>query len=268
MYRQARRSVYELFAAGRGGRVGYWTDWFITALIALNVLAVVLGTVDRIARLGGAFLFWFEVVSVAIFTVEYVGRVWAAAEDETYDHPIVGRVRFASRPLIVVDLLAILPFYLVAVGVGVDLRFLRALRLVRFLRILKLARYSDALRRFTLVFRRKKEQLLLAAFLNVLLLVLASSAMYYAEHPSQPEAFPSIPATFYWGIITLTTVGYGDVTPVTTAGRLLASVISALGIGLFALPASILASGFMQQTDGEERSPAYCPHCGERLDRD
>ena len=271
-YRAARLWTWNLFTPSRGDRLGYWTDWFIMALIAANVTAVILETVDALAAAFGPQFFYFEVFSVAVFTVEYVGRVWAAVEHDEYRGLITGRLRFASRPLLIVDFLAILPFYLTAAGVGIDLRFLRALRLIRLFRLLKLARYSEAIRSFAAVFERKKERLLLAVFANGLLLVLASSTIYYIEHPHQPEAFSSIPASFYWGFITLTTVGYGDVTPVTPLGRALTGIIALLGIGLFALPASILASGFMEEreedaeTEDADEEWEYCPHCGERLE--
>lgn len=263
-YAIARRRMYELFAPGLGGQLGHYTDWFIMALIAANVTAVILETVDALSVSFGPFFYWFELVSVTIFTIEYVGRVWAAVDSPAYNGVITGRLTFASRPLLIIDLLAIFPFYLTAVGVGFDLRFLRALRLVRLFRLLKLARYSTAMQSFAVVLEEKKEKLVLAFFANGLLLVLASSVMYYVEHPAQPKAFSSIPQSFWWGVATLTTVGYGDVHPVTPLGQFVGALVAMLGIGLFALPASILASGFIEQA-GDNDEKAYCPHCGEKL---
>lgn len=266
-YTRVRMWTYRLFAPKKGGKVGIWADWFIIGLIAINVIAVMLETVDWIHEAYGAELYWFEVISVAVFTVEYVGRVWSAVDDPEYTGLITGRVKFASRPLLLVDLIAILPFYLMLAGVQMDLRFLRVIRLVRLIRMLKLARYSSAMRGFGTVFRDKKEELVLAFFANVMLLILTASLMYLVEHDAQPDVFTSIPATFYWAFITLTTVGYGDVTPITPVGQFLTGFIALLGIGLFALPASILASGFLEQSDREETEAEwdYCPHCGERL---
>lgn len=266
-YRDVRRWTYELFAPTLGGDLGRRVDLVIMALIVVNVTAVILETVDWIAAAGGAFFWYFEVVSVVIFTIEYLGRIWSAIEDGTYVGPVTGRLKFASKPLLVVDLLAILPFYLALTGLQIDLRFLRALRLLRLFRLLKLVRYSTALKTFVTVFRDKKEMLVMGVVTNGLLLTLASSAMYYVEHPHQPEVFSSIPAAFYWGFITLTTVGYGDVTPVTPLGRLFTGVIAMLGVGLFALPASILASGFIKQAADDCTEGEYCPHCGERIDK-
>jgi voltage-gated potassium channel len=241
------------------------------SLIAANVVAVVLSTVDPIRAAHGALFVAFEAFSVAVFTVEYAARVWSVVEADGYDAAVTGRLRFVARPLPLVDLLAILPFYLATAGLSIDLRVLRALRLVRLFRLLKLARYSAAVASLGRVFRREREELLLAVFANSLLLVLASSVMYFVEHPHQPEAFPSIPATFYWGMVTLSTVGYGDVAPITPLGRTVAGIIAFLGVGMFALPASILASGFIEeaQTGGDENEPDggwdYCPHCGEPI---
>lgn len=264
-YRTLRRQAFELFEPGLGGRVGHYVDWFIMALIAANVAAVILETVDALAASYGSFFHSFELFSVAVFTIEYAGRVWSAVDNPDFEGPITGRLEFASRPLLIVDLLAILPFYLVVGGFQADLRFLRALRLIRLFRLLKLARYSKAMQSFSVVIHEKKEKLVLAFSSNILLLVLASSVMYYIENPHQPEAFSSIPRAFWWGVATLTTVGYGDVHPITPLGQFVGAIVAMLGIGLFALPASILASGFIEQADDGETDGQYCPHCGEKL---
>lgn len=261
-----RYQTYNIFTPSRGGTVGHYVDWGIMLLIIASVTAVILETVDPIANQAGAFFWWFEVVSATVFTIEYVGRVWSAVESGTYESPVFGRLKFAAQPLLIVDLLAILPFYMALIGIGADLRFLRALRLVRLLRLLKLARYSTALQAFARVVYNKREELTLAFGANIMLLVLGASLMYFIEHPAQPEAFSSIPASFWWGIATQTTVGYGDVTPVTPLGRMFAGIFALVGIGLFALPAAILASGFMEAIDEEDSERNYCPHCGEKMD--
>lgn len=265
MYATSRKRTFGLLTANRGGPLGVAIDWFIMGLITVNVTAVMVQTVDPIGEAYSGFFRWFEAFSVTIFTIEYFGRVWSAIENPDYREPVSGRIRFAGRPLLLIDLVAILPFYLTGLGIASDLRFVRALRLVRLLRIIKLARYSESLQAFGTVLREKKPDLVIALFVNLLLLVVASSIMYHIEHDAQPEAFPSIPQTMWWGIATLTTVGYGDITPVTPLGQLLGAVTAVLGIGLFALPASILASGFIEATGGIEHE---CPHCGETFDSD
>lgn len=245
----------------RGGTV---VNWFIMCLIVVNVLAVMVETVDSIQATYATQLYVLEAVSVALFTVEYAARIWSAVEaGEPYDRPIVGRIRFATRPLLLFDLVAILPFYFTLLGGPTDLRFLRALRLIRFLRLFRLVRYSESMQAFGRAFRLKRGQLAVALTGNVILLIVASSLMYFAEHGAQPEAFPSIPGTMWWGIVTLTTVGYGDVTPVTPLGQVIGSAVAILGIGLFALPASIMASGFIE---GSSYETGFCPDCGHEVD--
>lgn len=270
-YPSTRALVDAVFTARRGGRVGYFVDWIIILLIAANVAAVALETVDPLYDQYGAFFSVFEAVSVVIFSVEYVCRIWACTARAEFDNPITDRLRFASRPMLIVDLLAILPFFLGAL-LPADLRFLRALRLFRFFRLFKMARYSESMTAFNRVFQKKKEDLVISFTATMILLLVASSTMYFVEHPAQPDEFSSIPRSLWWGVITLTTVGYGDVTPVTPLGRLIGGFIAVLGIGLFALPASILASGFIEAARDDEAArdettstPEYCPHCGERI---
>jgi len=244
--------VYELFEPRLGGRAGRLVDWTILLLIAVNVTAVMLETVDPIFERFAEAFHWLEVVSVIIFTVEYVARIWSAVEAAECSAPVRGRVRFALKFLVLIDLLAILPFYLAALGIGLDLRFLRALRLVRLFRMLKLARYSDAMERFIEVLNERREKLVITFAANLVLLMVASSAMYLVESPAQPDAFPSIPETMWWGVITLTTVGYGDVVPVTALGQLVGAVVAIRGIGMFALPAALIATGFAAATGVED----------------
>lgn len=184
----------------------------------------------------------FEIVSVAVFTVEYFGRLWTAPLDPDYrDGAVGGRLRYAARPLLVIDLLAIVPFYLTALGVALDLRFLRALRLIR---VFRLTRYSKGAEAFMRVLKERQDKLVIAMSANFVVLLVASSIMYYIEHPAQPDVFSSIPATLWWGVVTLTTVGYGDVVPVTALGQLVGAVVAVLGIGMFAIPAALIATGF------------------------
>ena len=264
-YDRVKWRVDALFTPQGGGPLGYAVDWFIMVLIAANVVAVALETVDPLYAEYELFFYWFEVVSVAIFTVEYVGRLWSCTVRDGLAHPVLGRVQFAKRPMLVIDLLAILPFFLGPL-LPADLRFLRALRLFRFFRLFKFARYSDSMLAFTHVYHRKKADLIVAFTVTLILLVVTSSLMYFIETTAQPDAFSSIPQTLWWGVVTLTTVGYGDVTPVTPLGRLLGGIVAMLGIGLFGLPASILASGFIEERIERDSSGSYCPHCGERLE--
>lgn len=262
----ARKRTFDIFDAQAGGQLGRYVDWFIMVLIAANVAAVMIQTVDSIGTQYRAFFHWFEIVSVAIFSVEYLARIWSCTSTPEYSGVITGRLRFATRPMLIIDLLAIVPFFLGAFLV--DLRFLRALRLLRFFRLLKIARYSESIQSLNRVLITKREDLVIAFSANMVLLLIASSIMYYIESDAQPDAFGSIPETLWWGVATLTTVGYGDVHPVTPLGKAVGAIVAVLGIGLFALPASMLASGFIEEAgraSTECGCPDYCPNCGEEL---
>ncbi|HOX51564.1 MAG TPA: ion transporter, partial [Fibrobacteria bacterium] len=208
---------------------------------------------------------WLEIVSVTIFTMEYVARLWSCTADPRYASSWKGRLNYATTFLSVVDLLAILPFYLGTWFSG-DLRVLWTLRLLRLLRVLKLGRYSSALALMGRVLRLKSSDLLATIFALFVLIVLAASLMYHAEFQAQPDKFSSIPASMWWAVATLTTVGYGDIYPITWLGKLAASVIAILGIGLFALPAGILADGFSELRRLEQSGTKRCPHCGESIE--
>ena len=237
-------------------------DPFIMALISLNVLAVVLETVKYLNASYGWLFHAFDVFSVAVFTVEYILRAWSCTEDPRFRAPVSGRLRYLITPMAIIDLLAILPFYLPFVIP--DLRFIRALRLFRLFRILKLARYSDALKTFAEVLNLKKEELGVTLFATLIMLTVASSMVYEAENEVQPEAFANIPDAMWWGVVTLTTVGYGDIYPKTALGKFIGSFVVIAGVGLFALPAGILASGFnevLQRRKEKKRKKMVCPHC-------
>jgi voltage-gated potassium channel len=240
-------------------------DIFITILISLNIIAVIFETVKSLASEYMAFFMVFEVFSVSVFSLEYLLRLWACTHESPSKHPIKTRFRFALRPLSLVDLIAILPFYLPMI-IPLDLRFVRVLRLLRLLRLFKLGRYSDSLKALGNVFKEKKEELLITGFALTITLIFASSLMYFVENAVQPQAFSSIPAAMWWGIATLTTVGYGDIYPVTALGKLMGAVIAILGVGMFALPAGILSSGFAQEIQKSRNKDRFCKHCGNRLE--
>ncbi len=235
---------------------------FILGLIVLNVSAMILESVHAVYIASPLFFYWFEIVSVAIFTTEYILRVWSCTAASQYRGSVIGRLKFVVTPLALVDLFAILPFYLPFVGI--NLLFIRAVRLFRFFRVAKLARYSAALRTFGRVLAEKREELTVALLLLGMTLIFSSVLMYFAEGEAQPQYFSSIPAAMWWAVMTLTTVGYGDIRPITTFGKIVASVIAVLGIGVFALPTAILGSGFLAQLEQRHRG-RKCPHCGKDL---
>lgn len=205
---------------------------------------------------------------MSVFTIEYILRLWTCTADDRFRSPIKGRIRFAATPLALVDLMAILPFYLEIIMLirALDLRFIRALRLFRLFRLFKMGRYSEALKTLGNVLKQKKEELFITVFAILILLITASSLMYFVEKDAQPEAFSSILAAMWWGVSTLTTVGYGDIYPITAIGKFLGALIALLGIGMFALPAGILASGFAEEMQKKRGKRRICPHCGKDID--
>lgn len=215
-------------------------------LILANVVVVMLETVDGLEGPYRKFFRTFEVVSVVIFSVEYLIRIWIINLNPNFAGPVKGRLKYAFTLMALIDLASIIPFYL-PLALSVDLRMLRILRLVRIFRLLKMARYVESLDTLQRVLRAKKAELAITLLMIVILLVLASSAMYVAENSAQPDKFPNIPAALWWGVITLTTIGYGDIYPITPAGKIIGGLIAFMGIGLFALPAGILASGFSEE---------------------
>jgi len=242
-----KEKIYQILeGAPEAGKKGKFFLIFIISLILLNVLFVILETVDTIENKYREVFYLFEVVSVIIFSIEYLLRLWSCTSIPKYSKPILGRIKFGITFLSIIDLLAILPFYIPFL-ITVDLRVLRLFRIFRFLRILKVGRYSESLRIFSAVFKAKKGELFVCLFITIILLILTSSFMYFIEHDAQPEVFSSIPETMWWGVATLTTVGYGDIYPITPLGKIIGSIISILGIGLFALPTGILASGFAEE---------------------
>ncbi|MEC8427360.1 MAG: ion transporter [Pseudomonadota bacterium] len=211
----------------------------LITLITLNVTAVILETVDSIYTQWQPLLDLFEAISLSVFTLEYLLRLWVAPESP--ETP--SRRAWILSPMAIVDLLAILPAFLYLI-IPVDLRILRTFRL---LRLLKLTRYSPALGMLLAVFEEEAGAFFAGFFILMLMLIFAASGAWLAEHEAQPEAFGSIPDAMWWAVATLTTVGYGDVTPITVAGKIFGAIITVVGIGMAALPAGIIASGLNEQ---------------------
>jgi voltage-gated potassium channel len=262
---QLRKRIWEIVEIAKpGDKASRAFDIFILILIFLNALAVILETENTLQLRFKEFFNIFEIFSVVIFTIEYILRIWSCVTDPNYENSAKGRIKYLLTPLAIIDFLAIAPFYagLFLPAFGLDLRFIRVVRLMRVLRIAKVGRYSTALSLMSHVVSRKKEELIVTFTLLILLLVISSSLMYYIENPVQPDVFSSIPATVWWAVVTLTTVGYGDIYPITPLGRVLAAIVAILGIGLFALPAGIIASGFVEEIQVKVK---HCPHCGKEI---
>jgi voltage-gated potassium channel len=252
--------VMEESPDGNGAALSF--NYFMTFLIIINVFAVILETVEPLHQ---QYLFLFsaiDIISIAFFTVEYFVRLWICTLNPAYSDPVRGRLRYMVSAFALIDLLSFLPFYIPFV-IPVDLRFLRILRLFRLIRVMKLGRYSEAMKTFHTVIAKTKEQLILTLSILFIVLVIASSLMFYAEHDAQPDKFASIPNAMWWAVVTLATVGYGDIYPVTALGKVIGGVVVVTGIAIFALPAAILSAGFIEEM--QDRKVVICPSCGHRI---
>ncbi|SEG00106.1 potassium channel family protein [Oceanospirillum linum] len=222
---------------------GKLINGFIIILIVLNVTGVILETIPEIGEQYSPYFQILEVFSVLVFTLEYLIRVWISAENPKYGPGIKGKLRYIFSPIALIDLLVILPFYL-SFFINIDLRYLRLLRL---LRLLKLSHYIRSMDIFIKVVASELASLASAVFAVLVLVVLAACVMFALEHQAQPEAFKSVLDAIWWAVVTMTTVGYGDITPVTAGGKVLAILIMLLGVGTVALPAGMLAARFSEE---------------------
>ncbi|ELR72251.1 Potassium voltage-gated channel subfamily KQT [Fulvivirga imtechensis AK7] len=243
----------------KGGRL---YNQILIVLITLNVCVVIIESFS-LPSYTRPYLKSFEVFSIVVFTLDYLVRIVTARIRHKKLNGIKSYLRFIISPLGLIDLLSILPFYLPLL-LPIDLRFLRLLRVFRIMRVFKLNRYYKSFRLILHVINIKKRELTMCLFAVIILLVIASAIMFYIENPKQPDKFPNIIASLWWAIATLTTIGYGDVYPITAAGKVVSSFIALVGIGFVALPTGILSSGFLEVLD-EKRKFNYCPHCGEKL---
>ena len=228
-----------------GGRLHEYFDTFIMVWVVVSVLAVVLESVGSINYILNLEFIILDTIAVAVFTLEYLLRIYTVVESPEHKHAFFGRFKYARSGSALIDLLAVLPFFLEAfLHHLVDLRFLRVFRLIR---LLKLTKYTGSTSSLFTVIKREWPVMSSAVFIMMLLVVLTASLGYLFEHEAQPDKFENIPASIYWAVITLASVGYGDIYPVTIAGRAMTMILAVLGIGIFAIPAAILASAFSDQ---------------------
>ncbi len=256
-----RRLYLTLEPTEKGGIWERIFEFLLLSIIILNIAAIMLDSVQEYHILYEDIFRGFEIFSVVFFTLEYIGRLYSIVENQKYTDPIKGRLAFSRTPLAIIDLLAFFPFYLTFLPI--DLRFLRIVRLMGLFRMFKVSRYLHALTIFRRVLYDRREQLILSIILIMFILVIISTVMFYVENNAQPDKFSSIPATMWWGIATLTTVGYGDMVPITALGKMLSGMFAIVGFGLLALPAGILSSGFFEIMYTKKNQK--CPHCGKEL---
>lgn len=262
-----KKRVFEILnVAEDGDYVSLAFDIFIFSVIVLNVAVLILGSIRSVLEKYWLIFLLISLFTMIIFIIEYVLRIWSCTSDPRYSEPFKGRIRWALTPFALIDLLVILPYF-AFLFFGVDLT---ALVILRIFRLLKVIKYSDSLSLVVRVIKNERKTLFTTYAALIMVLLVAGTLMYQVEGSAQPEKFASIPDGMWWGVITLATIGYGDVVPITAAGKLLGSIIALIGIGLFALPAGILASGFSREIESvhkaEKDEEIYlCPHCRQEV---
>lgn len=256
-----KKRVFEIISKAEDGD---WAskifDWSIMILIALSIISIILESFANIYEKYHSVFQVFEVITVVVFTIEYLLRIWTA--DLLFPEAKHPHLKYIFSFMAIIDLLAILPFYVPFISA--DLRFLRMMRLFRLfrlLRVFKLGRYFEALQIIVKVIKTSGPQLIMSVVICFFVMLFSAIIMYTVENPVQPEQFPNVISSLWWAICTLTTVGYGDVYPITHVGRFFASLISLVGIGIIAIPTGIIAAGFNQViTREKEESVTKEPH--------
>lgn len=269
-----RQRIHEILTNPRPDDViGRLISLALLLLIAANVAASALETEVEIAVQAPQFFFWFERISVAVFTAEYLLRVWSCTADPRFKGAVRGRLRMATRPMALVDLAAIAPFFVeLLLESALDLRFLRVLRLLRLFRLLRNSRIADSFATVVHVLQRKRVELFVSLAVVVVTMLVSAGAIYIAERNEPGSLFTSIPRAMWWSVETITTIGYGDMIPTTPVGKLIGGMVGFVGICAVALPVGILSSGFVEEINGKKQRAAQpiaahpCPHCGGTLD--
>lgn len=260
--------IYEILTHPRPGDLaGRVISIGLLLLIGANVAISVLETDAAIAAQAPRLLWWFEVASVAVFTLEYVARLWSCTNDPRALVRWRDRLRLALQPMSLIDLAAIAPFYVELVLPGtLDLRFLRAVRLLRLFRLFRFGRLAGAFAMLTRVIQARRAELGVTLVVVGVAVLVAAGAIYTVERGEPETRFTSIPHAMWWSIVTITTVGYGDMAPVTPLGKVIGGVVAFIGICALALPVGILSTGFFDEMNRQKRpsSPVtrICPHCG------
>lgn len=265
--KELKKKIWEIIEpSDTESRESYIFGIFITGVILLNITAMVLSSIWEIHTdypIIWTILLLISASTLIIFILEYLLRLWTCTADPEYAKPIIGRLKWAKTPYALIDLLVILP-YILLMFTSINLTGLVVLRVFR---LFKLVRYSESINLIIRVIKAEKNTLFTTYLVLFIVLIAAATLMYEVEYPAQPEAFSSIPAAMWWGVITLTTTGYGDIVPITPLGKMLGTVIALIGIAIFALPAGILASGFSKALETEIRDDEVylCPHCKEEI---
>ncbi|MGE3278202.1 MAG: ion transporter [Candidatus Altimarinota bacterium] len=258
-----KRQCYEILEQATHNPQRKIFERFIIFVIILNVLVILIESLPGVYLEYQKLFLIFDTFVVSVFATEYILRVWSITESDEYHHPIWGRLKFMKTPFAIIDLLAIIPFFLPLFTV-MNIQFTRISQILRLFRFLKMGRYFRAWEVFLYVFKDKRSEIKMTIYTIAIMILFTSSIMFFIENPAQPEAFSSIPATMWWSVTTLTTVGYGDIVPMTPLGKLFAGLTAIFAIGIFALPAGLLGSGFVDYALRGEKI-IICPQCGHGL---
>jgi len=270
MYKKIKRTIFETIADARSKtRASQIFHALINLLIFINLIVIVLESIESLWERYNAFFTYFGLFTVIVFTIEYILCLWSCNIDRRYKGIIKGRLKYAIQPLVVIHLISFVPFYIYLVFPSITvLKLLRACRLFRLINVFQYGKFGKALKLIVKVLRKKSRELILAVLIMLILIFISAVLIYDAEEEAQPEAFGDIPKSMYWVIITLSTVGFGNVVPVTVLGKLLTAIIALLGVALFALPAGIISSGMINEMQKKDKFTIKCPKCGEDIEID
>ena len=242
-------------------------DWFIICLIILNTLFIIVD-ISKIPEWAREWSPYIEGTSIAVFTIEYILRVWTSTLIRPNLNPTKARFKYIFSFMAIVDLLSILPFYL-PFFINLDFRILRTLRLMRMLRLLKLNRYTDALKIIAGVFKKKSNQLISSVIIIMLITLISSVLVYNIEKEVQPEVFSNVFSSMWWAIITVTSIGYGDIYPITPMGRLIGGIVGVVGVISVAILTGVISAGFIEISNKKKKSDKdkrhFCPYCGKKI---
>jgi voltage-gated potassium channel len=263
-----KRRVYEIIEfTGEPFSINWFYDALLITMVILNAAAIMLESIEDLYITYSELLINFEILSVVFFAADYFLRLWSITENPHFQKPLIGRLKYMITPMAIIDLLAFFPYFIAMYAHDFD--YVKFFAILRFFRFLKVVRYIKAVKIFGNVLRNKRHELSFSFVFVLFILLLVSTLMYYVERDAQPDDFKSIPHAMWWAIATLTTVGYGDVVPVTVVGKMLGGIIAILGIGLVAIPSGIMAAGFIEEIRKEREqnnSKHFCPYCGNHLD--
>jgi len=237
-----RQKIHLLLERESGSKLAGFVHYFLMILILLTVVAVIFESVPDIYKNNQRLFQFLEIISITVFTIEYLLRVWSAGEIKKYQS-MNGRIKYMLTPMALIDLMAVLPAWF-GLFISRDMMILRGLRLIR---VFKLTRYSRSMNLLLSVLKQESANIFSVFFVLSILIIIAATGMHIVERTEQPEAFGTIPKSIWWATVTLTTVGYGDMVPISPQGKVFGIIILISGIGMAALPAGILASGFTKE---------------------